>query len=134
MSRCPPDVGRDSAANSLGGVKRVLVVGDVRVRLGIADTALERARGLTGRAGHEGAMLIERTRCVHTFGMRFAIDVAHLDSSMTVLRVTTMSPRRVGAWVRSATRVLEAEAGSFARWGLAVGDRVAVVENSGASV
>ena len=50
--------------------------------------ATERRRGLLGRDGIEGALLIERARSVHTIGMRFPIDVAHLDAEGVVLRIT----------------------------------------------
>ena len=99
-----------------------LLCGDrVLASLEIAATRRERRRGLLGRDGTGGALLLERTRSVHTLGMRFAIDVAHLDADMRVLRVTTMRPHRIGRFVRQARCVVEAEAGSFRRWGIAPG-------------
>jgi uncharacterized membrane protein (UPF0127 family) len=50
--------------------------------------------------------------------MRFALDVAHLDGNLRVLSITTMAPGRVGKWSPRAGAVLEAEAGSFRRWGV----------------
>ena len=44
-----------------------------------------RARGLLGRTGYEGAMVLPRTRSVHTFGMRFPLDVAFCDRDLLVL-------------------------------------------------
>ncbi len=76
---------------------------------------------MTRRRGIDGALLLERTRSVHTLGMRFAIDVAHCDANMTVLRVTTMAPNRIGRCVVASRMVIEAEAGSFERWGVTVG-------------
>jgi uncharacterized membrane protein (UPF0127 family) len=61
---------------------------------------------------------------VHTIGMRFPIDVAWLDGDLTVLRTTCMRRHRVSRPVVQARSVLEAEAGSFARWGLVVGDHL----------
>ena len=58
---------------------------------------------------------------LHTVGMRFPIDVAHLADDGTVLRTTTMTPRRVGLPVLDAVKVLEAEAGAFRHWELAAG-------------
>ena len=92
----------------------------------VASTRSARRRGLLGRDGIDGALLLQPARSVHTFGMRFAIDVAHLDRQGTVVRMTTMPPNRIGAIVPGARSVLEAMSGSFARWGLAVGDRVAL--------
>lgn len=99
-----------------------LVCGDrVVASLEIASSSRERRKGLTGRDGIEGALLLERTRSVHSFGMRFPIDVAHCDADMRVLRVATMRANRVGRPVWRATSVIEAEAGSMQRWGVAPG-------------
>jgi uncharacterized protein len=56
--------------------------------------------------------------------MRFTIDVAHLHADGTVLRITQMPPQRIGCPVRGAYTVIEAQSGSFERWGLQVGDLV----------
>lgn len=84
------------------------------------------ARGLIGRDGVEGAYVIPDCRWVHTLGMRFPIDVAHLAADGTVLRVARMPRWRVGRPVRHCRTVVEAEAGAFARWGLKVGDVVEI--------
>ena len=96
--------------------------------LRVVDSLGVRTRGLVGRDGLEGAILLRPARSVHTLGMRFPIDVAHLDDDLTVLRTTRMDGLRVGRPVRRARAVLEAEAGSFERWGLAVGDVLEVRE------
>ncbi len=99
-----------------------LVAGDrVVASLEVASSRRARRKGLSGRDALDGALLLERTRSVHTFGMRFPIDVAHCDSEMRVLRVTTMHPNRVGCIVFKARAVIEAEAGSFCRWGVVPG-------------
>ena len=89
--------------------------------LEIADTRRARRRGLLGRDGIEGALLLSPARSVHTLGMRFAIDVAHVDAEMVVLAVVTMKPGRIGRWRRRARHVIEAEAGSLRRWGIEPG-------------
>ena len=102
-----------------------LVRGDeVLASLDVADRRADRRRGLLGRDGIDGALLIRPARSVHTLGMRFAIDVAHLDADLVVIRIATMAPQRVGLPVRASRAVLEAEAGAFARWNLAVGDQL----------
>jgi uncharacterized membrane protein (UPF0127 family) len=88
----------------------------------------ERSKGLLRRDGVDGAFVIPQCRWVHTFGMRFAIDVAHVDEHGTVLRTVRMRPNRLGAPVWHARTVVEAEAGAFARWGLGVGDVVEIRE------
>lgn len=95
---------------------------DVLASLEVAESRADRRRGLLGRDGIDGALLLRPARSVHTLGMRFAIDVAHLDGDGVVLRVTTMKPWRIGAPVLAARAIVEAEAGSFARWGVTIGD------------
>ncbi|WCO65558.1 DUF192 domain-containing protein [Iamia majanohamensis] len=93
--------------------------------LEVASTRRARGRGLLGRDGVAGALWLPGVRSVHTVGMRFALDVAWVDRSGRVLRTRRMAPRRASAWVPRAVGVLEAEAGAFARWGLAEGSAVA---------
>lgn len=94
----------------------------VLATLEVAATRRERRRGLIGRRGIDGALLLRPARSVHTFGMSFAIDVAHLDGEGRVLRVTTMRPNRLGAFVLRSRAVVETEAGALARWGVAKND------------
>lgn len=94
-----------------------------------ATTVSARTRGLLGRDGIDGSLVLSPASSVHTLGMRFAIDVAHLDGDHRVLRITTMLPHRLGRPVRHSRHVLEAEAGSFARWALRVGDVVDFVDD-----
>ncbi|MFF9848907.1 DUF192 domain-containing protein [Streptomyces litmocidini] len=96
------------------------------VPLEVAASYRARRRGLLGRDGIAGALLIVRTNSVHTFGMRFPIDVAHLDGSFTVRSVVTMRPGRLGMIRPRGRHVLEAEAGAMAGWGLEPGVRVRV--------
>lgn len=107
-------------------VSWLLRSGDVLASLDVARTRVERRRGLMGRPESEGAMWIERTRWVHTFGMRFPIDVAHLDADGVVIAMGTLRPHRLGRPVLKARSVVEARAGSFERWRLSLGDRLEV--------
>ena len=106
----------------------VLVIDDLEV----ATTRRARGRGLLGRDGIDGALWLPGVRSVHTVGMRFALDVAWLDRR----RPGPAGPDppaagRVSAWVPRAAGVLEAEAGAFARWGLAVGSVVDLCAEDG---
>jgi len=92
----------------------------------VAASGAERRKGLLGRDGLDGALLLQRTRWVHTLGMRFPIDVAYLDADGIVLKTMRMGRNRVGVPVPKARTVVEAEAGAFGRWSLHVGDRVEV--------
>ena len=100
--------------------------GDVLASLEVAEQFGARLRGLLGRDGMDGALLLRPARSVHTFGMRFAIDVAFLDRNLRVIDVTTMRPYRVSRTRPRARAVIEAEAGAFERWRLAVGDQLEV--------
>ncbi|MFE7132330.1 DUF192 domain-containing protein [Streptomyces sp. NPDC057638] len=96
------------------------------VPLWIAASYGSRRRGLLGRDGIEGALLLTPCGSVHTFGMRFAIDVAHLDRELRVLTVRTMVPGRLGAPRLRARHVLESAAGAMARWGVRPGTALRV--------
>jgi uncharacterized membrane protein (UPF0127 family) len=88
----------------------------------VVESRRARGRGLLGRDGIDGAMLLRPARSVHTFGMRFAIDVAHVDGELRILHVCTMRPNRLGRPIWRAKAVIETEAGAFAGWKLAAGD------------
>ncbi|MFN8052354.1 MAG: DUF192 domain-containing protein [Acidimicrobiales bacterium] len=100
--------------------------GEVLSSLEEARSRRARARGLLGRDGIDGALFLPRTRSVHTFGMRFPIDVAFLDADGRVVKVTTLRRNRVTRPVWSARSVLEAEAGSFREWSLTAGDELEI--------
>lgn len=100
--------------------------GEVLATAELADTRRARRRGLLGRTGVDGALLLRPTRAVHTFGMRFAIDVAYCDGEGRVRALRAMAPWRLGRPRLSSRMVIEAQAGAFARWGLRVGDVVEV--------
>jgi uncharacterized membrane protein (UPF0127 family) len=100
--------------------------GEVLATLEVAASFSERLRGLLGRDAVDGALLIEHARSVHTLGMRFPIDVAYLDATMTVIETTSMPPWRTGRPRLRARRVLEAEAGAFERWRLLPGDHLEI--------
>ncbi|MFD3541746.1 DUF192 domain-containing protein [Streptomyces sp. NPDC058662] len=104
----------------------ILRIGTLSVPLEVAASYRARTRGLLGRGGVTGALLLSPAASVHTFRMRFAIDVAHLDRNLRVLSLVTMAPGRLGLPRPRARHVLEAEAGALAGWGLRVGDTVGV--------
>lgn len=100
---------------------------DMLCSVEVAEAPMARLLGLLGRDGVEGALLIPGCRSVHTLGMRFAIDVAFLSRKGRVVAIVAPMRRwRLGRTRFRASQVLEAEAGAFARWRLAVGDVVEV--------
>lgn len=99
---------------------------EVLATLEVADDLGSRVRGLLGRDGIDGVLLLKPARSVHTIGMRFAIDVAYCTSDLRVLRVVTMPRYRMGRPCMKAGCVLEAEAGAFAHWELRPGDQLEI--------
>jgi uncharacterized protein len=66
-----------------------------------------RLLGLAFRRGAADPLLIPRCRSVHTFGMRFPIDVVFLDGDGCVLRVVERVPPRRIVSCRGARAVVE---------------------------
>jgi len=99
---------------------------DVLAVAEIATSRRGRTRGLTGRDDVEGAFVIRPCRQVHTFGMRFPIDVAFCDRSGRALHTGTLRRRRVSRVVWRAAFVIEARTGSLERWKLRPGDVVEI--------
>lgn len=100
--------------------------GAVTVPLELATSYRARTKGLLGRDGIDGAMLLSPASSVHTFRMRFPIDVAYLNRKLEIIAVHTMRPGRLGLPRLRSRHVLEAEAGVMAGWGVGVGVRVTV--------
>ena len=92
----------------------------------VADGPLVRMRGLLGRRDlpPEEGILLQPASSVHTWFMRFPIDVVFLDREMSVVRVVP----RLGPWRwvarRRAAAVLELAAGESERRGIEVGHRL----------
>src|SRR3954466_5544829 len=82
-------------------------------RVFVARSWRARALGLAGRAAIEPhvALLLPACRSVHTFGMRFALDLVWVNGAGAVVRVD----RDVGRWrlrsCRAARAVVETAAG-----------------------
>ena len=98
--------------------------GEVLAAAEVAHSYLARIRGLLGRGAFDGALVLPHTRSVHTVGMRFAIDVAFLDSKLVVVDTVCMEPWRMTRPRLKCRTVLEAQAGAFERWRIAPGDQL----------
>jgi uncharacterized membrane protein (UPF0127 family) len=94
------------------------------ITVSITETARERMRGLLGRdhLPRDEALLLEHCGSVHTFGMRFAIDVVLLDRRERVIAIHRNVPRRRMVLSLRATQALEMRAGTAHLLGLSVGD------------
>jgi len=100
--------------------------GEVLAAVEVAETSRARRKGLLGRRGMEGALVLRPCRHVHTIGMRFPIDVAFCDAAGVVLRTRCLRPWRLAPFVARTRTVIEAEAGAFERWRLQPGDVVEI--------
>ena len=79
-----------------------------------AATPLARLRGLAGLRAmpFDCGLLLPRTRSIHTFGMRFALDLVWLDRDGAIVRVDrAVRPRRMRS-CRRARAVVELAAGA----------------------
>ena len=98
--------------------------GVVCERCVVAASPLRRLRGLLGRTflpAGEG-ILLKPARSVHTFFMRFPIDVVFVDSQLAVVGIAAALPPWRAAVERRAFAVLELAAGECERRCVAVGD------------
>jgi len=104
------------------------IVSNARVlaSIEVARTSRERAKGLIGRDGFEGAFVIDPCRWIHTIGMRFPIDVAYVNAGGDVIKLSTVGRYRLPMPVFKAKFVIEAMAGAFERWGLHAGDPIEI--------
>jgi uncharacterized membrane protein (UPF0127 family) len=94
---------------------------EVLASLELADGRSARRRGLLGREDFDGVLRL-KARSVHTFGMRFAVDVAFCEADGTVRRVVTMRPWRISRPHLRPTIAYEARGGTFREWSLRPGD------------
>jgi uncharacterized membrane protein (UPF0127 family) len=93
-------------------------VSDALPDVPVADSFRSRLRGLAwrDRAQAPAGLLIPRCSSVHTFGMRFELDVYFLDREGRVLSARRRVPACRFLWCRGASAVLEipaAEGGEF---------------------
>lgn len=94
-----------------------------------ASSGLARARGLLGSEPLDanGALLLPRARQVHTFGMRYPIDVLFCDGDLRVLHVVhEMRPGRVTRIVPGARLTFEMLGGTATD--LKTGDALELVQ------
>ena len=96
-------------------------------RADVADSFWRRLRGLLGRDGLGAGEGLVITPCtsVHMLGMRFPLDVLHLDRSGTVLRaISGLQPGQFGPMVWRSHVAVELPAGTIAATCTTAGDRV----------
>lgn len=92
-----------------------------------AGTSAERRRGLLGRSSLSAEEGIYLAPCewLHTFGMRFPIDIAFMSTDGVILAIHHgLKPNRLSKIVLRAKGVLELSEGTLRRTNTAVGDIV----------
>jgi uncharacterized membrane protein (UPF0127 family) len=100
------------------------LVGD---EIAVAESSLTRLFGLMGRRNLEPGhgLLITPSSGVHTFGMRFAIDVVGLDHEWLVVGVwPELKPYRLSGISMKYKSILELPPGRIAACGITVGDQL----------
>jgi len=96
-------------------------------KVGVAATRETRRVGLLKHASLPAgeALWIVPSRGVHTWGMRFSIDVVALDERGIVIdRIAHMKPGRIRLPRRGTAGVLELPAGTLDRSGTTIGHRI----------
>ncbi len=97
-------------------------------RVGLADQMWSRARGFLGRPrpDHGEGLLLNPCRAVHTFGMKYPLDIIFLDRQGRVVALyQRLAPRRVTGWHARAKYALEVPSGTIAATATAEGDHLA---------
>jgi uncharacterized membrane protein (UPF0127 family) len=96
----------------------------------VVESRAARVRGLLGRDGIDGVLVLRPCRSIHTLGMRFTIDVVWCDGDLHVLRVATVRPWRLTRPVPGTRVVIEGEAGTFSGSEVRVGDQLILREGA----
>lgn len=96
---------------------------EIESRGGVIATNVRKAKGFFGRLRGlmyrntlpEGeALLIEPCDAIHTFGMRFAIDVLFLDAEGVIVKaLRSLKPGKIVKSAKNGCAVLEMNAGSL---------------------
>src|SRR5207253_4418200 len=110
-----PDAGEDEMRRLVARNTSLNTV--IADKVGVAASRAARAVGLLTRSGLEPgeALWIVPSRGVHTWGMRFTIDVLALDEAGTVIDcVSNLRPWRVRLPRKGTAGVLELPAGTLA--------------------
>ena len=96
-------------------------------RVVIARSWLQRMVGLLSRKSlsEDEGLVIPQCRCIHTFGMRFPIDVICINRQWRVVALREhVGPWRIVGPVWQAWGVVELQAGQVSRLAIHVGDEL----------
>jgi uncharacterized protein len=117
-------------------VKTAVLKQGSRELIGIVEIAValrDRMTGLLGRRslGRGSAMYLSPCSCIHTFFMKFNLDLVFLDKAHRVVRIVRdVRPNRIVGGGTGARSVLEMESGWFPEETLRAGDQVELCDPS----
>jgi hypothetical protein len=119
----PPKALLPPARMQVSNVTRQTVLG---TQVEVADSGPARSKGLLGRQGLEpgGGLWIVPCESVHTFAMKFPLDLVYLDRNLRIRKVKSgVPPWRLSACL-SAHSVLELSAGTISHSQTKAGDKL----------
>lgn len=93
-------------------------------KINMASNVFSRFLGLMGKRElllGEG-LIIKPCNQVHTFNMRFSLDILFVNKEMQVVSIVTLTPGKIGPFIKDAHFVLEVAAGSADKFGIFKGD------------
>ena len=90
-----------------------------------ATSFIQRLQGLLGRSAldYQEALHIAPCRDVHSFGMKYSLDILFLDTDRNIVKTGLLKPNR---WMlcKEASSVIELKEGGAQLYGLSVGTKV----------
>lgn len=96
-----------------------------------AFSLFSRLKGLLGKnsLASDEALILSPCTCVHTFFMKFPIDVAFIDNKNIVLALYShLKPNRMTSIHWKAKWAIEFVSGAIEKWNIKVGSRITVKE------
>lgn len=99
----------------------------VAQQAGLAISLRQRIKGLLGRSSLSAneALVLRPCASIHTFFMRFPIDVLFLDKNMQVIRlIQNLPPYRLSPTVWGSQMVVELPTGKISQTDTQIGDKL----------
>ncbi len=95
-----------------------------------ANTFVSRLIGLMGRKflNEKEGLIILKTSSIHTFFMRFSIDVIFFDKERKVIKIiSNLRPYRISPWIWKAYGVIELPTGKIFETKTQQGDNIEII-------
>lgn len=103
----------------------------------VANTFFKRLKGLLGKKGLEegSCILINPCNSIHTFFMKFPIDVLFLDQQYKVVKVVKdLAPGRMSPYMKDARFVVELDSRKVHKENVKVGDQLVLKDMNKANI